>query len=407
MEALAHNTMDSISLQNRRRGDDILSIHRDFLEKTLQLSVTVHSDDHYNQQQSKRDEYKRRQYDDHELSMLEDRLSTLRKRRLQLQQNLQDIHFNQHFVPLSQELMAPSVQGHKGVTLSFLGTVDVETNEEVKNATTNDKTCSTNRKNTRRRRPKNKLSLADQIHSLRKRRRIVGSHRIAGISTIPCHDPNVLGIRMDIALEKGRYVAKHFAFFDFVESVSSDEEDEESDQSYWLRLIQHTLPSSVRVSVILDRHFGGPMLKVTGDQGLSEEDLHRLQGLLGDVQDACYAHAVRKHAVEFLCNFVTQDTTHFDSFAVHNLVYSESFRQIEFELSWTKPESKRVLATMIRLSIRLIYDEDLSALPTAVDVIETDTIQLKFNVVDECNRILRFMPVWNSFEELERLLHKK
>lgn len=200
------------------------------------------------------------QRQDEEISLLRERLSYLRKRRLQLHSEIQEAEFQRGLQPLWAELRHTSGQRTQP---SF----HQDSQSENESPTLSDK------------------NLATRMYQLRKRRRIAGSHRIAGISLLPCPDPNALGVRLDVAVD-GVYVAKHALFFDI--AVKSLEEEEQ--KKLYLRLVQHTLPTGVPLASILERHFGGPTLPL--DQGrLTDTVLGTLQALIGEILDECYALA--------------------------------------------------------------------------------------------------------------------
>jgi hypothetical protein len=115
------------------------------------------------------------------------------------------------------------------------------------------------------------LEFAHRMHALRTRRRIAGSHRIAGISVVPCPDSSLLAIRMDICVN-GSYVNRHYLFF-------------QHDANQKLRLVQHTLPQGCS----------------TVDRTIQfDNSMANLRRFIGDIYDACYCHAVRQDACDFL-----------------------------------------------------------------------------------------------------------
>ena len=152
-------------------------------------------------------------------------------------------------------------------------------------------------------------NLADSMHALRKKRRIAGAHRLAGISVVP--NQGVLGIRMDICV-RGRYVHRYYLFFN--ESR---------------KLVQHTLPKGVPVGEYLSKHV---------------DDMAGLRRCIGDIYDACYCHAVRQDASDYL---KTVDT-------VTGIECSKAFDLIAFRMN--------------DMRVRLKYMDPFSALPTSAEI---------------------------------------
>ncbi|KAI2513749.1 hypothetical protein MHU86_532 [Fragilaria crotonensis] len=340
-------------------GDDLASIHREALRKILLRNVTTNSDDP-------------------ELSVLQDNLVALRKRRLELYTNLQELQFCQQLVPLSQEIKIRNSSHH--------GT-NADSQREVATVSSLEHSSGCE--------PSEVPPLAERMHSLRKRRRIVGSHRIAGISIIPGPDPNVLGIRLDISIE-GRYAAKHFFFLDIVGTVSGDD-GEETDSVLYLRLVQHTLPSGILLKGIIQRHFGGTMLPLD-NQVLTLADMATVRNLAGDIYDACYANAVRKEGVSFLKKYCDETA---GNYAVHHLAFAETLRHVNFEVS-LKMHARFVHNMKLRrIVVKLEYGEETNPQPTSVHVSEDGEYRDSKILIQKSMKILRTMPLWKFFDELD------
>jgi hypothetical protein len=254
--------------------------------------------------------------------------------------------------------------------------------------------------------PQKLLPLAQRMHSLRKRRRIVGSHRIAGISIIPCPDTNVLGIRLDIAIE-GRYVAKHFLFLDIVSTVSWDDEsggcdtDETASHALYLRLVQHTLPPGVTLPTFIQRHFGGTMLLLP-EHVLTKSAMAIVRTMVGDIYDACYAYAIRRQGVDFLKKYTANDDATKD-FVVQNLVFADTFRQVDFEILWTIPATRRHSRERRQLVVQLEYREESNPQPTNVQVMQGEGRIDENNLISKSVDVLRSMPIWKLFDALRAL----
>ena len=124
--------------------------------------------------------------------------------------------------------------------------------------------------------------LADRMRTVRLHKQRSAAYRLAGLSLYPCPDQDLLALRLDIAVQ-GHYVACHHVFFDM---VAMKEEK-------YLRVVQHTLPGMVPLTKILRRTLGG-VAKA------DDEALHKLRDCANELYQACYCHAVRKEAYEWL-----------------------------------------------------------------------------------------------------------
>lgn len=355
--------------------DDIAAIHREALKHLFASTPSAGTND-----------------DDAELELLQQRLTTLRKRRLELHAALMQIEFEQQFRPLSE---AGSNKSFSSATINWTSP--------------------------------HSQSLAERMHSLRKRRRIVGSHRIAGVSIIPVpSDRNVLGIRLDISIIGGVYVAKHLLFFDIVTSVkisdnSDDDDDDDSSEEdepkrYFLRLHQHTLPPSVALPKLIQQHFGGHnMLELPGGGSLITKEVDVLaiiRGLVGEIHDGCHSYAVRKAGVDFLKKYVvsqqsscsptpTDDQEELD-FCVSKLNFPDTYGHIDFEVAWTTPANFQHNDLSQKLVIKLEYGEEGNAQPTKVHVTTallngTDDATLKNKSIN----LLYSKPLWSFFKGLQ------
>ena len=355
-------------------GDDLASIHREALGKILHHRSIM----------------KKRKSDDPELALLQDRLAALRTRRLQLFTDLQELQFRQQLMPLSQEIKIRNSSPHATTNLGSRNEHDAAL---LLLSTTKEGNPSCGGGDD----PTKVAPLAERMYSLRKRRRIVGSLRIAGISIIPCPDPSVLGIRLDIAVE-GRYAAKHFFFLDIVGNASSDDGGDDTDCDLYLRLVQHTLPPGIPLKGIIQRHFGGSMLPLR-NQELTESDMAAVRSMAGDIHDACYANAVRKEGVAFLKKYCDDRE---GNFAVHHLVFADTFRHVDFEVA-LKVHARFVHNTEFRrFVVKLEYEEEANPLPTSVHVTEDGDYRDSNILIQKSIKILRYTPLWQFFDKLYR-----
>lgn len=383
-------------MQNSDTNSDLSSIHRAVLQ-TLNLSHPVQNNDIDNA--------------DPEVSFLQERLAGLRKRRLQLYSNLQELQFNQTLLPLSEEIImmksrrvvdpVAAVVGASSSDkkLHYLGSSQSLDTSSRRNDNDEDHDKDDNSKSKHQK----LLPLAQRMHSLRKRRRIVGSHRIAGISIIPCKDTNVLGIRLDIAIE-GHYVAKHFLFLDIVATVSWDNEssgcdnDETSSRALYLRLVQHTLPPGVTLPTFIQRHFGGTMLLLP-DHVLTNSAMAIVRTMVGDIHDACYANAIRRQGVDFLKKYTTNGDATKD-FVVRNLAFADTFRHVDFEVFWTIPATLRHNSELRRLVVQLEYRDESNPQPTNVQITLGEGRIENNDLIPKSIDLLRSMPLWKFFDAL-------
>ena len=163
------------------------------------------------------------------------------------------------------------------------------------------------------------LEFGKRMHALRTQRCIAGLHRIAGISVLPCPDESLLGIRMDICVN-GSYVNRHYLFFQHhVDQI--------------LTLVKHTLPQGC----------------ITADRTVQlDNSMVNLRQFIGDIYDACYCHAVRQDACDFLKRSGTVldlncsdslDSIHFSIRGCHvQLNYSNlSALPTHAKVSWLNP----------------------------------------------------------------------
>ena len=208
-------------------------------------------------------------------------------------------------------------------------------------------------------------NLADRMYLLRKRRRIVGSHRIAGISILPCPDKNILGIRLDICVH-GEYVARHHLFFDLVTHASMNQmitfEKDALHKQPFIRLAKHTVPSGIPLTLIVDQTLGSTPL-IPNDP--IEPAIGRLEECIGQVYDACYIYAIRKQIGTFLRDN-TRDDFVTSTFAIQQLICGDTYESFQFVLQWQSTE--RWNGTDHSCHMSLSFDDPMSALPTTVTV---------------------------------------
>lgn len=191
--------------------------------------------------------------------------------------------------------------------------------------------------------------LATRMHSVRTKRRIAGSHRLAGISLLPHEDENTLGVRLDIGVN-GRYVARHVAFFQIVAT---------QDKTF-LRLVQHTLPKGV----VLKSNMS---LEIQNKQIDDGTVIERLREWVGTLYDASYAYALRRAACLWLSS---KNNSSDDARSIYHVTFNDTYDMISFRLVlWRQDhvpidESRRATC----LDVKLSYENPLVAQPTRVKI---------------------------------------
>jgi hypothetical protein len=193
----------------------------------------------------------------------------------------------------------------------------------------------------------------------------MGSHRIAGISILPCPDKNVLGVRMDNC-HMGEYVERHFLFFDIV--IQSSMELSQDDEQPRLRLAQHTVPSGVPLASIMRQTLGG--LTASIPDGNLETVIDQLEECVGKIYDACFIHAVRNQQCVFLRDKMRDDLLLTTNFAIKNLVCSDSLESVQFTLFWRRTSGSSI--TVMSCHVSLSFNDPMSSKPTEVSVSKRD-----------------------------------
>jgi len=205
--------------------------------------------------------------------------------------------------------------------------------------------------------------LALRMHAVRQRRKIAAAYRLAGISVMPCADTEVLALRFDVSVE-GQYVACYHALFDLVLVTEPDETKAAEENDIYLRLVQHTLPSSVPLASILEETLGG-----VARIGPADNELHwktdglveRLRQCSNQLYHACYCYSIRKHAAQLLQSMAKDTAKEEDrSYYVDQLEPNDAYDKISFHL--------KLLSGISSLEIDLVYKDPMRASPTSVHV---------------------------------------
>ena len=179
---------------------------------------------------------------------------------------------------------------------------------EKSTATPREKTKSSSRK----------VLLPLELRQMRQSQCLAAAYRLAGISVSGLStDPNILVIRLDVLS------ASYHCFFDVItlekesssnavdsrnknkmnENVVTSAANSNGRQTC-LRLVQHTLPSAIPLTAILQRQLGGlddmAELAPVASTADSPTLLDRLSGCANEFYHACYCWTVRNETVQYL-----------------------------------------------------------------------------------------------------------
>ena len=285
--------------------------------------------------------------------------------------------------------------------------------------------------------------LSSDMYALRKRRKAVACHRIAGISVVPCPDDNVLGIRLDICV-CGKYAARHFLFFDVVEVVPPNSDDlnttvqnnntgankaglsEQQQQQQQggserrhVRLVQHTLPPEVPLPSILERYMtvgtneatdNAPLHSSTSNGMMLLEDgkVHArhtdtLRNCVAALYDACYAVAIR-HETKRRLEALEQRPT---EFSLSELVMNKPINKFSFVLQWYLARPEGPIGIPVTLRVQVNFSNPFSGRPTAstelVDPVlpaldpESEPAQ---SILKQSVAILQDLPLWVGINQI-------
>jgi hypothetical protein len=141
------------------------------------------------------------------------------------------------------------------------------------------------------------IPLAQRLQEVRQQRTLAASYRLAGISLLPCVSKEVLALRFDISWQ-GRFVACYHCFLDAVSTAPRRRNRQPAPELY-LRLVQHTLPRSIPLARIWQKHMGG-MVSVGR---LTEQDRWRvdwmepLRTFSQELYRACYRDWVHQQII--------------------------------------------------------------------------------------------------------------
>lgn len=339
--------------------------------------------------------------EDPELALLQHRLASLRKRRRQLLSDLKRHEFEEQVIPLSEEMKLDDRRKREF--------------DHFWDASSSYLSSHPQRRHCANVEERKESSLAQRMQTVRKRRRRVGSHRVGGISILPCpSDRNILGIRLDVCVQ-GQYTQKHVLFFDIVTLVDDEDQQEEKDpdenlqdesnQSYWLRLVRHTLPRMITLPKVIERNFEGPMLHLSEEGLLTENTMNTIQELVGDLYDICYAMAIRRKGVECLQSMERdhkksdEEKWRCGGIFVDKLVFAESLQCINFKLI-LKGETKEHA-----LKVDLQYHSETAALPLYVDISVTGNTQAgpEDDLIQTLTEAFRSNPISSSIFNLTYL----
>lgn len=90
-------------------------------------------------------------------------------------------------------------------------------------------------------------------------------------------------------------------------------------------------------------------------------------------------------------------------FVVQNLVFADTFRQVDFEILWTIPATRRHSRERRQLVVQLEYREESNPQPTNVQVMQGEGRIDENNLISKSVDVLRSMPIWKLFDALRAL----
>ena len=143
----------------------------------------------------------------------------------------------------------------------------------------------------------------------RKRRKIIGAYRLAGISNFVfrTEKEETLVVRLDVA-DRGKYVDRYHVFFELVSAevrnkdseTSKDSKDDDTPNSrqVMFRMSQHTLPPTINVKEVTERHLGQKegfgLHKVDPSSPQVTEDLFiHIHSCVTELYNVATAHSIR------------------------------------------------------------------------------------------------------------------
>jgi hypothetical protein len=142
------------------------------------------------------------------------------------------------------------------------------------------------------------ISLAQRLQEVRQQRTLAAAYRLAGISLLPCVSKEVLALRLDISWQ-GRFVACYHCFLDAVSTAPRRRSRQISAPELYLRLVQHTLPRSIPLARIWQKHMGG-MVSVgplTEPDQWRVEWMEPLRAFAQELYRACYRDWVHQQII--------------------------------------------------------------------------------------------------------------
>ena len=244
------------------------------------------------------------------------------------------------------------------------------------------------------------INLASKFSLLRKRRKLIAAHSLSGISCMYLKKENSIGAKIEICIDGGIFISTHCAIFEMIKYKSNayidhndyphdhesefDNDDDNEDKGkkktvynknmYYIRLIQHTLPYSIKVNEILEKHVCKEAINFD-DASYKPDLIHSLKNCLGDMYDAAYSYAQRVSACRRLENLVIDDINdnivNESKMMIKNVSHSESYDFITFTL-FTFPQSKSKVRRKSnyekKLKIELKYSNQIISIPTHVEV---------------------------------------
>ncbi|GAX19353.1 hypothetical protein FisN_4Lu443 [Fistulifera solaris] len=267
------------------------------------------------------------------------------------------------------------------------------------------------------------IPLAQRLQEVRQQRTLAAAYRLAGISLLPCVSKEVLALRFDISWQ-GRFVACYHCFLDAVSTASRRRSRQNPAQELYLRLVQHTLPRSIPLARIWQKHMGG-MVSVGP---LTEPDQWRvdwmepLRAFAQELYRACYRdwvhqqiiHTIRQHWDPKMTVIKHEDDTQQFNFHIASRLrvrldfQAMSDRPSGIVVRWihTRKQRKHPSSLLRHHSdILAISDDEDEDNPKIQQ--QNDNMDKKIdreNVLNEAKEFFRRLPVLEAIPQVSKLI---
>ena len=231
----------------------------------------------------------------------------------------------------------------------------------------------------------------DYLVKERKRRKLMGAHRLTGITIFAILDEDsswYMGARIDVAENGGCFNLNKCVFYTFFELT----------HDRW-ELKNHTLPYCLRIDDIIKK-----CNPVFDPAVTSECKLWVLNAVLRDIHNAVHAFEMRSQSVSSL-----KEIGH--SLNVYNLSTNESFTLLTFQILF---QSNGFTDKPVDLLVKAIYMDKRKVLPTKVNVsflnnsvnsiMSGDTME---DLISSCAYELKTLPLCDAVSTIKDLVRTK